>query len=102
MQIEAVTSHLNGSIRPSPQHAQSAGSSSSHLQPASFRRPNRFAPGDYVTHLVYLEKGSVPVDVAKLESMSIRCIAIAGDGEKENRFSGASLAEALRGVLNEA
>ena len=42
------------------------------------------------------------MDVLKLQSMSIQCIAIHGDGEKENRFSGASLAAALRGVLDGA
>lgn len=67
-QIEAVTSHLNGSIR-TPAQKQPA---NMHLHPDLHIRPtHRFAASDYITHVLYLESASIQVDRLRLQVRSL-------------------------------
>lgn len=66
------------------------------LPPAGERgRPhNQFLAEDYVTHVLYLEKGSIPVDLDRFKDMNILPVCIPG-----SRFTDAVLADAMQSIM---
>ena len=59
------------------------------------RPPHQFLPEDYVTHLFYLERGSIAVDKDQLRDMNIACVQI-----PESKFTHESLAQAMQDVMS--
>lgn len=63
--------------------------------PGDRNRPqNQFLPEDYVTHLLYLEKGSIPVDKERFRDMNITTVPIPGA-----RFTDTLLADAMQSIM---
>lgn len=106
-----MTDHLNGSIRQTaypPTHSPLSSSQilplpgqqqSTHQNHHNALGGNRhsngiFSPGDYVTHLFYLEQSSIPVDSEKLQEMQITPVKVSG-----SKFTDTSLSEAMLGVV---
>lgn len=92
-----MTDHLNGTVRHHfPGSSHSPLSASQLLPPPGDRsRPhNQFLAEDYITHLLYLEKGSIPVDIARLRDMNIAAVSIPG-----SRFTDSVLADAMQRIM---
>lgn len=92
-----MTDHLNGTLRHNVTGSTHSPLSTSQMLPPTGdrNRPHhQFLAEDYVTHLLYLEQGSIPVDKARLDDMNIACVQIPG-----SRFTHENLAEAMQKVM---
>lgn len=55
-------------------------------------------PSAYITHLVYLSAGQIPVDEARIRDLGITCIKVEGDGT--NMYRAEDISQALSQVFN--
>lgn len=97
LQVRAITEHLNGTLRHNFVGSSHSPLSSSQMLPPPVDRSrphNQFLPEDYVTHLLYLENGSIPVDIERLKDMNINTILIPGA-----RFTDNLLASAMQEIM---
>ena len=58
------------------------------------RLHSQFLAEDYVTHVLYLEKGSIPVDLERFKDLNIIPVCIPG-----SRFTDAVLADAMQNIM---
>lgn len=60
-------------------YASFAGSPTHHYPPFPDHLFQPSKPSSFITHLVYLDQGEIPVDIASIEQLGIQCIKMNGD-----------------------